>query len=108
MVFSLDSGLQSVGGLTTPYILVDSLYNIYLGLGDILWEFIVILKYKSPNTGQTPAGQLRSRALGRGHAYLGHRVLRHFMVEKYLGVLLSMYVVQLCTLYTKTSLFVSR
>ena len=48
MVFSLDSGLQSVGGLTTPDILVDSLYSIYLGLGDILWKFIVILKYKSP------------------------------------------------------------
>ena len=48
MVFSLDSGLKSVGGLTTPDILVDSLYSIYLGLGDILWKFIVILKYKSP------------------------------------------------------------
>ena len=91
-----------------PDILVDSLFNIYLGLGDILWEFIVILKYKSPNTGQTPAGQLRSRALGRGHAYLGHRVLLHFRLEKYLRVLRSVYIVQLCTLYTNTSQFIGR
>ena len=99
---------QSVGGLTTPDILVDSSSSIYLGLGDILWEFIVIMKYKSTNTGQTPAGQVRSRALGRGHAYLGHRVLLHFRVEKNLRVFLSMYLVRLCTSSTKTSQFVGR
>ena len=49
------------------------------------------LNYEEPNTGQTPVGQLRSRALGRGHAYLGHRVLLHFGAEKNQKVLHLMF-----------------
>ena len=61
------------------------------------------MNYEEPNTGQTPVGQLRSRALGRGLAYLGHCVLLHFGAAKDQKVLNSMLVLDLCSLSVKTS-----
>ena len=63
---------------------------------------------EEPNTGQTPVGQLRSRALGRGHAYLGHRVLLRFGAAKDQGVLYLELISEFCSLWAKTFRFVGR